>query len=104
MENNNTSLNICRKIFDLSCGLFKDLSSSQRKSLVYRLLNYLRVGNYKRVNYEVLKLINTLDIDDESRKIFLDRWATVYCDGNNPEFEKMAYSFLMGLLKNGQIK
>lgn len=103
MENNNTSLNICRKIFDLSSSLFGGLSSNQRKSLVYRLLNYLRAGNYKRVNNEVLKLVNTLDIENE-KKEFLDHWNNIYCNENNSEFEKIAYSFLMGLLKNGQIK
>jgi uncharacterized tellurite resistance protein B-like protein len=97
MENN--TVNTCKEIFKLSSRLFKDLTDNQRKSLVYRLLNYLRVGNYKRVNNEVLRLINTLGVDNESRKKFIDRWATVYCDENNHEFEKMAYSFLMGLLK-----
>lgn len=98
MEIPNNNVNICKKIFNFSVDLSKNLSENQRRSLVFRLLNYLRVGNYRRVNNEIMKLINTFEIQQGAIKEFIAHWSNIYCSGTNPEFEKIAYSFLMGLL------
>lgn len=96
MENNKVYR--YKKLFKLTPKLFGGLADNRRKSLVFQLINHLKVGNYQRVNNEVLKLLNLLEVEDGDKREFLKYWKDVYFSGNSTDFEGSAYAFVMGLL------
>ena len=79
--------------------IFSKLSSNRRKSLIFQLLNYLKVGNYQRVNNEILRVLNVVEADDSDKNRFIEEWSKFFYGLNDKENEMAAYSLIMGLLR-----
>ena len=88
-----------KQIVELTANLFTSLGKNRRKSLVFNLLNYLKVYKFERVNNEILKILNTLDADEDEKKKLIEKWQEIYCESTFKDLEKLYYCFIMGILK-----
>ena len=90
-----------KELKNITIEVFSKVGTEKsRQRLVYDLLNSLKANNKKRFLWLVLKNINTLQSEKESKvKEFVEVLSNRYLEYETIEnFEKIAYSIVTGIM------
>jgi len=90
-----------KKLRDLTTKVFSKIGTERsRQRLVYDLLNALKTNDRKRFLWLILKNVNTLKPEERNKaNELIESFSSLYIEHETLEnFEKMAYSVVMGLM------
>lgn len=80
-------------------SIFKNVSSNYRQKLVYNLLNAVKGNNQKEFFWMLLRAVNANSDNPKVAKI-AEKIGEIY-PLSSSEFERVAYSIILGIMSAG---